>query len=378
MAVTTDTPPPQPQMQIPQIAVTLIMLLAGFVKSPWLHTILTTIATSFGTSMVLESKISSLLAEVPPSIRKRLIPPPTKPADAIGQTRFGNSGCTASIIGPIYSDDNFLNILTAAHCMKLGDKGQMKLKDGRVLAVKCVTRDADADCAWLQAGNPGGNIPYLLLADESPEPGSKVWHQGYGIDKPGNKEIGQFRGVTASGKQCEYTLSVSPGDSGGAIVLDAHSRVLSPVCCTTRLGAKGDVWGATPQACAAIKPSVSRSAAEPPLIYPVLPLQEEFEWESPTAFEGEVSLASLDTIGVFVGSPKGMVVNGEVIWSSQGDCEASECKKCPKQAASPVTVPLPATSFPTASCSCGSVSSVASQPCRTSRRPGLLHRLFRR
>lgn len=272
-------PGPQPvALQVPQWAVTLVMFFAGVVKNPFLHTVLTVIGSSIGSVAYLNTQLPTMLDKAAPAPLKRLIAPPKKAEDAISQIFFGNSMCTATIIGEVFTTDEYLDVLTAAHCVKLGAKGTMKLKDGRVLSVKCVARDQASDCAWLRAPNPGGDVPYLLLADESPATGENVWHQGYGRDKPGNREAGTLKGVTSDGKQLNYFLSVSPGDSGGAIVLDRLSRVLSPVSCTTKLAQIADVWGATPEACAAIRPTQVQTSEEPPLIYPVLPIPDNAEW----------------------------------------------------------------------------------------------------
>ncbi len=190
-------------------------------------------------------------------------------SDALGKLRIGSAFCTATVIGPLDEGDSHVDILTAAHCIKLNEAGLFTMSDGRVLHAKCIARDAASDCAWLRAVHPGGDVAYLLLADELPDVGEAVFHQGFGIDKPENKEVGLFKGVTGNGKQCNFRLSVSPGDSGGAIILDHNGRVVSPVCCTTRIAGVGDVYGATPKACAACRPQNRTSEDEPPLLNPI-------------------------------------------------------------------------------------------------------------
>lgn len=256
------------------LVTTIGTLLLSFVKSPLLHAFLTALlgAVSGGAATIYTAK--SMIPELSLPSRPRLLPLPKKAEDAIGKIQFGNAGCTATIIGPVHTNDANLTILTAAHCVRVGDRGRMFLKDGRTLDVKCVSRDADSDAAWLTAANPGGNIPYALLAEQLPADGELVWHQGYGIDKPGNRESGVFKGITSNGKQAEFVLSVSPGDSGGGILLDRSSRVISPVCCTTRLAGLGRVFGSTPEAAARIRPTTSEVADEPALIWPVLPVPE--------------------------------------------------------------------------------------------------------
>lgn len=205
-----------------------------------------------------------------------IVPSPKSPSEAIGRIAFGNSGCTATIIGPIRDGDTEIDILTAAHCVSLGQTGKMRLKDGREFSVRCVVREAKSDTAWLKATRPAGVIPWCFLATDAPEPGERVWHQGYGVDQPGNREDGVFLGTGS--EQWKYRLSVSPGDSGGGILLDKNNRVLSPVCCTTRLAGTGTVWGASPIVAAAIRPKgqgspqVSDNGAEEIKLLPVMPL----------------------------------------------------------------------------------------------------------
>lgn len=194
------------------------------------------------------------------------------PVQAIGRISFARSGCTATVIGPIGRSDSHLTILTAAHCVNLGQTGTMKLKDGRTFTVRCVSRDAESDCAWLTTARPKEPVPFALLASSPPTSKSvEVWHQGYGIDNPGNKEVGKFQGQSGRG-QLWYRLSVSPGDSGGGIVTTQDGQVLSPVCCTTRLAGTGDVFGADPRRSAAIRPSATAAevSEEPPVELPAI------------------------------------------------------------------------------------------------------------
>lgn len=269
----TPTPPPPspPAPQLPPLAPIIGQLLLGMIQSPWLRSFVTALLSALGTIQFMNTPGCCPVSPPPPP--KPPIEPPVlpKPADAIGRIQFGNSGCTATIIGPVTPTDAKLTILTAAHCVQLGSVGKMSLKDGRVLGVTCVSRDAGSDAAWLTAIRPAGPVPYLLLADVNPAEGSDVWHQGYGIDKPNNRESGKFLGVTSDDRQCRFRLSVSPGDSGGGIILDASSRVISPVCCTTRLSGVGEVFGAMPKRSAAIRPKTTVDKGTPLLYHPMLP-----------------------------------------------------------------------------------------------------------
>lgn len=232
-------------------------------------------ATSgYVTGHILKQGIAENIPQVPP-ILKRLLPPTQKAEEAIGKISFGNSGCTATVIGPVWSDDERIDILTAAHCVKVGAVGKMKLRDGREFAVRCVSRDPGSDAAWLQAEKPAGSVPHLLLAEALPANGSPIYHAGFGVHIPGNREIGSFKGYDAKREQCIFALNVSPGDSGGGICLDADNRVLSPVCCTTSLARFGTVWGASPAAAAKCRPGPAAEVDAAERFYPVLPLPPE-------------------------------------------------------------------------------------------------------
>ncbi len=276
------TPPPLPQ--VPQWIVTLLTFLAGTIKNPFLHSILTAALAAYGTLYLAKSALPNIGGLSPRNIWPKILPPKHKAEESIVRLSMGNVGCTGTIIGPLSPSDRQIEILTAAHCIKVGATGKATLKDGRVLNFTCKTRDPASDAAWLVADHPGGDFPYLLLADRNPDDGEVVWHQGYGIDRPGNRESGLFKGSAANGQQCKFRLSVSPGDSGGGIILDSQSKVISPVCCTTRLAGTGDVFGAAPEFAAKIRPKRAASEEEPPLYWPVLPMPDVVsEWHPPLA-----------------------------------------------------------------------------------------------
>jgi len=239
--------------------------------------LLLTAATAGGTVVTVARHVNPF--QTPP-ILKRLRPFSSNPAEAIGRITFGRSGCTATIVGPVYDDDAKISILTAAHCVDLGAKGRMKLKDGREFDVVCVTHDKSSDAAWLSAAMLSGEVPNVALAMQTPKVGEVVWHQGYGIDKPNNREQGTFSGLTSNGKQCMFRLSVSPGDSGGGIMLNSSGEILSPVCCTTRLAGLGDAFGACPQEILALRPSPRHAAEDIVLIHPIMPVPHA-DWPEP-------------------------------------------------------------------------------------------------
>lgn len=167
------------------------------------------------------------------------------PHAAIGRQQFGKAGCTGTVIGPRRSDGRW-DVATAAHCLDgTPSDGTLQLKDGTTLAVTRVKVDQKSDVAWCVTTLPHDDLPYALLADSLPAKGDKVWHAGYGFDKPGNTEQGAVTVPQTDDGQTEFLLSVSSGDSGGAIALDASGRVIATVCCTTRIAGPGRVWGAS-------------------------------------------------------------------------------------------------------------------------------------
>lgn len=171
--------------------------------------------------------------------------PKPQTLQAIGQIQFGSAGCTATIIGPRRPDGRW-NVLTAAHCVRgQASAGKMKLKDGTVLVVDVVTVKPTPDLCWLVTRDNIPNLPFALLAEKNPEPGTKIWHAGYGIHIPGNREDGVVIESQNSGGQTRFTLSVSSGDSGGGIAIDSTGKIVSCVCCTDTLSGRGNVWGAS-------------------------------------------------------------------------------------------------------------------------------------
>lgn len=208
-------------------------------------------------------------APIPPT------PAPTPPAPkadtlaAIGRIQFGNAGCTATIIGPRRDDGRYW-VLTAAHCVSsVGQSGTMKLRDGRSFGIQTVAINRTADCCWCVTSTNSVEYPIAFVADRSPAPGSRIWHAGFGVDVPGNREDGTVTTGPNSEGQIEMRISVSSGDSGGGIALDEDGRIISCVCCTTIRGAVGRVWGASPEAINALKPKAVFADEWTPIEVPV-------------------------------------------------------------------------------------------------------------
>lgn len=257
----------------------LSQLSAWMTAHPLVHRLLTLALAALGAALGVSQQVSSnrATAVTPPGSTAPATMPPApqqpnpQPLAAIGQIQFGHAGCSATIIWPRRPDGSW-DILTANHCIDGQPRnGVMILRDGRRFEIKAIVGDKKSDHYWLQTVSTTLDLPYAILSERLPEPGEQVWHAGFGIDNPGNRESGQcLQGDTGTG-QSKYRLSVSSGDSGGGIALTASGRVLSPVCCTTRRGGVGDVWGATCLSCAADRPapavvSVTWTPIEVPLL----------------------------------------------------------------------------------------------------------------
>jgi hypothetical protein len=164
------------------------------------------------------------------------------PAKAISRIRFGNAGCTAAPIGPRRSDGRW-DVLTAAHCVsEVGQRGTMITQDGKSYAVRVVLLDKTSDVCWLVTEESIDGLAYANLAKANPAVGTKVWHAGYGIDRPGNREEGEVQAEEDNRGQIRFLLSVSSGDSGGPILTLDGNEVVGTVCCTMERGAKVSMW----------------------------------------------------------------------------------------------------------------------------------------
>jgi len=190
---------------------------------------------------------------MPPAPPSPPTPPNPKPPspgtrdtlNAIGKIQFGNAGCTATVIWPQRSDGRW-DLLTAAHCVQsVGQVGKFQLRNGREFQVKVVDVQRGPDCAWLVTTKPEDALPYAVLAKSNPPTGVAVWHAGFGIDKPGNREDGIVTSGESSQGQISFTLSVSSGDSGGGIVRTDTDEIVSTVCCTQQRGVKTTMYGAS-------------------------------------------------------------------------------------------------------------------------------------
>lgn len=147
-------------------------------------------------------------------------PPAPKPtADPEGATvriSVGNSGCTATVCHPRRADGRW-ELLTAAHCVRgVGSVGTARFKDGKSLPFEVIAYERNYDLAW-GVINHTGPLPAAFVATSRPPAGSAVWHMGYGVHRPGNRETGEVKGYSSGGSTVYTSLSVSSGDSGSGV-----------------------------------------------------------------------------------------------------------------------------------------------------------------
>jgi hypothetical protein len=204
------------------------------------------------------------------------------PVNALGRIRFGNAGCTATVIGPRRPDGRW-DVLTAAHCVSgVGQRGTLTLKDGRTLGLRVVAHHRTPDVAWCVTEEEVADLPYALIAAKNPEPGTPIWHMGYGVDRPGNREDGTVvEGENGQG-QLRMNLSVSSGDSGGGIFRSDTNELVSVVCCTSGMGRKASMWGCSAEVAQRTRPrATDDEEAWMPVPIPLRSWPAEFddEWQ---------------------------------------------------------------------------------------------------
>lgn len=185
------------------------------------------------------------------------VPPVTQPdpPNSIVRLSFKGVGCSATVIGPRRQDGRWW-VLTASHCVeRVGQHGTIRFLDGRTTGVVVQSFDRTSDCCWMTTENNTEVYPYALLSPTSPPIGTRIWHAGYGVDKPGNRESGEVLSGPDSNGQLRMRLNVSSGDSGGGILWNDRSEVVSVVCCTAGRGTLTDTWGSSPEAAQRAKPT---------------------------------------------------------------------------------------------------------------------------
>ncbi len=233
------------------------------------------ITNTEGGLAVEEARVVVEIAGCSPAPPSPESPPPgakPDPVAALGRIRFGNSGCTATVVGPRRPDGRW-DVLTAAHCVSGTDqRGTLTLKDGRSLGLRVVAHDKTADVAWCVTEEQPSGLPHALVAAKNPDPGTTVWHMGFGTDKPGNREEGTVAERENGQGQLRLILNVSSGDSGGGIFRADTNELVAVVCCTSGMGRKVSMWGASAEAVRRARPKASE--AEPGWVPMPVPIRK--------------------------------------------------------------------------------------------------------
>lgn len=203
-----------------------------------------------GSVGVAEAKAAVNVGDAPPAAPK----PRAGPEGATGKIRFGNAGCTATVVGPRRPDGRW-DILTASHCTGgVGSRGTYTAKDGSVYHVAVTARNTTPDISWLVTDEAPEDMPHATLAASVPAAGVAVWHVGLGVDRPGNREEGVVLGEIAGG-QIAITLSVSSGDSGSGIFRADTGELVGVVCCTQKVETKTTMYAGTSAAAGKLRPA---------------------------------------------------------------------------------------------------------------------------
>lgn len=206
---------------------------------------------------------------IPPKGKSGVLDAP----QALGKISFPPYGCTATVIGPRRADGKW-DVLSAAHCVahvKVGSKGAMKMLNGRTHAITVNFVDPLCDVSWLTTDDPAvDDMPYANIAADNPPVGTAIWHAGYGVDKPGNREDGKVTGVENPDGQLNMQISVSSGDSGGGIFRADTNELISCVCCTTAKGRLASVWGCSANKARDKRPKTAQMFEWNPIEIPLL------------------------------------------------------------------------------------------------------------
>lgn len=173
--------------------------------------------------------------------------PTSDPLKAIGKLVMFGGSCSATVVTAPDGQGQQL-LLSAAHCVKsVGETCQYFTRSGQMVACRVKSINRGPDISILETEMLRSPLPFLLVAATSPPAGAPVMHAGFGVHVPGNVERGRVLQSDTGNGQIMFELSVSPGDSGGGICLDGQGRVISAVCCTTRIAAVGQVYGGRPE-----------------------------------------------------------------------------------------------------------------------------------
>lgn len=162
---------------------------------------------------------------------------------AVARIRFGNSGCTATILPYGTREDTWYG-LTAAHCVHgIGQYGRVFLPSGKTYTATVVAIDRRIDLALFTI-RTGELLPSVGLAEHAPASGTPIWHQGYGIDRPGNVERGRVVSQAPAYYWSRYRISPSSGDSGSGLFQESDGKLIGVLSASGGGYALGAGWEA--------------------------------------------------------------------------------------------------------------------------------------
>lgn len=197
--------------------------------------------------------------------------PTTDPLKAIGKLIMSGGMCSGTVVTPPDANGHQI-IMSASHCVQqVGERCSFYTRGGLLVPVVVKAINRGPDISLLETDQRPTPLEYMELAVASPAVGTPVMHCGFGIDKPGNVEKGVVTMSDTGSGQVEFRLSVSPGDSGGGICIDGQGRVISPVCCTTNVGAVGSVYGGRPEEARKMLQAPMNFLGVPPMRMPPAP-----------------------------------------------------------------------------------------------------------
>lgn len=147
------------------------------------------------------------------------------------QIRAGNSGCSGTLFRMDSSDQYWL--LTCGHCVHRNGETVYIRGDTFQLTGVVERFNRQIDICLVRVNERGRQWPVAKIAETPPARGDRVWHHGFGVDRPGNIERGQITTVGDSRWACWYTTALSSGDSGSGQFLESNGELVA-------LGAWGD------------------------------------------------------------------------------------------------------------------------------------------
>lgn len=144
---------------------------------------------------------------------------------AVARITFGRSGCTATILPYGTREDTWYG-LTAAHCVsEVGQYGRVTLPGGQTYTATVVAIDRGIDLALFTI-RTGHVLPSVRLAEQAPSKGTPIWHQGYGVHKPGNVERGVVVTQADEHRWSRYHIRPSSGDSGAGLFQESDGSLI--------------------------------------------------------------------------------------------------------------------------------------------------------